>query len=784
MTSITQSRLCPLSLSLSLGLLLLLLLLLKSAPCAAGARFVIGVDGGTESIRACVFDAETGEPVGSPHAVPYKTTFPGPGEAEQDPRSWYDNLCQAVKGATLSASATIQEDCSPHIEAISLDTTCCSVCFLDSNFEPLRPCLLWMDSRSSKQCDEILLKAKGDPALSVNSGGEGPLSAEWMLPKALWYAQNHPDEWASACKHVCEYQDYLNFRLTSKFVGSSVNAAVRWHFDGRSCTSPSPSGRPTSLYDKVNMSKLLEKLPQTFLPFASVIAPLTPTAAVDLGLTSSVLVIQGGPDAFVGMVGLGCVKPKQLCLITGSSHLHCAVSSSTGTSKSCWGAYRGAPLPNVCFAEGGQSSTGSILRWGKQLLGGEEGEDGGENLTYKVLDAEAESCPPGADGLLALETFQGSRTPETDAKAKGALIGLTLSHTRGHVWRALLEGVCFGTRNCIEGLAAAGHPASEILIAGGATRSGLWLQMHSDVCGLPIVVCKFSDAPLLGSAILASVGAGVYSDVNEAVEKMVKISHRITPDPTKTKRYSEIFGVYKKLGPAIKPLIHDLHRLRGGATIAPSLLSADWADIAGEVGKCENDPNIKYIHCDVFDGVEVDSPNALTFGPAMIGAIRKRTKLLLDVHLVVKDPAAYVEAMGENGCDCLIIQFETFGSRSEFRQCLSRIRGLGMRAGACIAPRTQVEEISEEIREGLIDVVDVLSVEPGFASQSIQFGVLSKVAEIKGEGEGVRVIVDGGINDKTAKRVLSSGADTLVSGSYVFKHPGGVKVAVKSLLSI
>ena len=202
------------------------------------------------------------------------------------------------------------------------------------------------------------------------------------------------------------------------------------------------------------------------------------------------------------------------------------------------------------------------------------------------------------------------------------------------------------------------------------------------------------------------------------------------------------------------------------------------------MGKCENDPNIKYIHCDVFDGVEVDSPNALTFGPAMIGAIRKRTKLLLDVHLVVKDPAAYVEAMGENGCDCLIIQFETFGSRSEFRQCLSRIRGLGMRAGACIAPRTQVEEISEEIREGLIDVVDVLSVEPGFASQSIQFGVLSKVAEIKGEGEGVRVIVDGGINDKTAKRVLSSGADTLVSGSYVFKHPGGVKVAVKSLLSI
>ncbi|GMH68609.1 hypothetical protein TrLO_g11908 [Triparma laevis f. longispina] len=758
-------------------LLVLLLSLLLLRP-AESARFVIGVDGGTESIRACVFDALTGEPVGEPHAVPYKTSFPKPGHATQDPVDWYDNLCEAVKHATLSASKSIQTNCTPHIEAISLDTTCCSVCFLDSNFYPLRPCLLWMDSRSSKQCDEILDKARNDPALAVNSGGEGPLSAEWMLPKALWYAQNHPDEWASTCKYVCEYQDYLNYRLTSKFVGSSVNAAVRWHFDGRSCTSPSPAGRPTSLYDKVGMKALLKKLPQTFLPFAAPIGKLMPKAAEDLGLTDSVLVVQGGPDAFVGMVGLGCVKPKQLCLITGSSHLHCAVSSSTSTSKSCWGAYRGAPLPDVCFAEGGQSSTGSILRWAKNLFGGEDSP----SVTYKALDKEAESTPPGADGVIALETFQGSRTPETDAKAKGTLIGLTLSHTRGHVWRALLEGVCFGTRNCIEGLAAAGHPASEILIAGGVCRSPFWLQMHSDICGLPIVMCKFSDAPLLGSAILASVGAGVYSDVNEAVEKMVKISHRITPDASKTKKYTEIFDTYKKLGPAVRPLVHDLHRLRGGATIAPSLLSADWANIAGEVEKCENDPNIKYIHCDVFDGVEVPSPNALTFGPSMIGAIRKRTKLLLDVHLVVKDPLAYVGAMGENGCDCLIIQYESFGSRSEFRNCLSLIRSCGMMAGACLAPKTGVGEISEELRDGLVDVVDVLSVEPGFASQEIQLGVLSKVAEIKGLDEGVRVIVDGGINDSTAKEVVNSGADTLVSGSYIFHHPAGVKAAVKSLL--
>eukprot|EP00518_Triparma_eleuthera_P011957 CAMPEP_0182471878 /NCGR_PEP_ID=MMETSP1319-20130603/21148_1 /TAXON_ID=172717 /ORGANISM="Bolidomonas pacifica, Strain RCC208" /LENGTH=201 /DNA_ID=CAMNT_0024672479 /DNA_START=253 /DNA_END=855 /DNA_ORIENTATION=- len=194
-------------------LLPLLLSLLISLPFPSSPLpLVLSIDGGTESIRACVFDASTGKPVGSPCATPYNTSFPRPGWATQSPTDWYECMKASVSGALMSASAAVQDDAKGHVEAVCVDTTCCSVCFLDEGFRPVEDCMLWMDSRSSEECDEIMERAKGDPALEVNSGGEGPVSAEWMLPKCMWFKKNLPGAWARV-RRVCEYQDYVNFRL-------------------------------------------------------------------------------------------------------------------------------------------------------------------------------------------------------------------------------------------------------------------------------------------------------------------------------------------------------------------------------------------------------------------------------------------------------------------------------------------------------------------------------------------------------------------------------------------
>ena len=445
---------------------------------------------------------------------------------------------------------------------------------------------------------------KGDPALDVNSGGEGPLSAEWFIPKSLWIKENEPEVY-DAAKTVCEYQDYINYRLTGKMCASSCTAAVRWHWNGEEAVKTEDSndlttypGRPVTLLAKLGMSELLQKMPKRCIPMGSLVGNLTKDAAARLGLSEGLPVAQGGPDAFVGMIGLGCIHPGQLCLITGSSHLHCCVSSKPSTAQGTWGAYAGAPLPGICFAEGGQSSTGSLLRWMKTILG----NNNPEAIQYKDLDDEASIISPGSDGLIALETFQGSRTPVTDARARGAFIGLTLSHTRAHVWRSLMEAVCLGTKACIDGLDNAGHNCREIVIAGGATRSPLWLQMHADVTGKPVVVCENTDAPLLGCAILASVCGGVHENVEAAVNAMVREKTRILPNPSVNVVYETLYSeVYSKVSPSIRSIVHKISEIRGGSNedkietvtsirniiVSPSLLASDWSNINEEVKRCE-----------------------------------------------------------------------------------------------------------------------------------------------------------------------------------------------------
>ena len=620
----------------------------SSSSSSAPLQLVIGVDGGTESIRACCFNADNGQVVGEACAVSYPTTHPHPGWAEQSPMDWWNCMGEAVRACVASVVDVDNNHQKHHhhpiiIKAICVDTTCCSVVALNSNYTPLRPSLLWMDQRSAPQCREIFETARGDLALAVNAGGDGPLSAEWMTPKALWLKQCEPHVWEQAT-HILEYQDYINFKLTGIICASSCNAAVRWHWDGVACLEEG-KGRPLSLYQKIGIPDLATKLPQTCYAMGQKIGVLTKDAAQQLHLPENLPVIQGGPDAFVGMVGNGCVAPGQLCLITGSSHLHCVVSSEPLTSKGIWGAYKGAPLSHLNFAEGGQSSTGSIMRWAKNTL------FGASEKSYMSFDDAASTISPGCDGLVALETFQGSRTPVTDPLARGALLGLTLSHTQAHIWRACLEAVCFGTRACIEGLENAGHSCTEIIMAGGATRSPLWLQLHADITGKPVVVRENSDAPLLGCAILAAVGAGIHDSVETAVAKMVRTQQRVEPNQDVTAVYNNLFKqVYSKVSTAARPVVHAIANLRGGAlaeaeeegrgdstakvVISPSLLACDWARMADEVERCV-EAGATHLHVDIFVSEQSRLPSfvhASCFARAFVDAYTVADTVLLSLY--------------------------------------------------------------------------------------------------------------------------------------------------------
>jgi ribulose kinase len=490
--------------------------------------FVIGIDGGTEGLRAFVFDLQ-GHPKGSGVAS-YETRFPRPSCAEQEPISWWLALGEATHKALKEAKV------APHeIKAVAADTTCCSVVALDRRMEPLRPALIWMDVRAEQEARDVL--ATHDPAVRLNAAGNGPVSAEWMIPKTLWLKRNEPATYAGAAA-ICEYQDYLNYRMTGRYVGSYNNCSIRWHF------VKSTGGMPVTLLSRLGLSDLAEKWPCTVIPVGEVIGGVASEAAKHMGLLEGTPVVQGGADAFIGMVGLGVINPGQLALITGSSHLQLAVTDRPMFSRRWWGPYEDCVYKGSFVIEGGQTSTGSIIKWFlTNFCAG---------TSYTELNDAAERIRPGADGLLVLDHFQGNRMPYTDPTSRGAIVGLTLAHTPAHVYRAMIEGICFGTEAILRAFQSDEWRLTEVVIAGGATRSALWLQTHADVSGLPLIRTDIADAPALGSAILAAVGAKLFGSIKEAVQAMVRKKETIEPNEDRHAVYAELFQSYNRMYGAIK----------------------------------------------------------------------------------------------------------------------------------------------------------------------------------------------------------------------------------------
>jgi len=510
----------------------------------AAEEYVIGIDGGTESIRAGLFDLK-GNVVATAQE-PYQTHFPHPAWAEQAPDDWWRSLCTATR-------RLLNETKIPPagIKAVALDATCCTVVFLDRNMRPLRRALLWMDVRAAQEAKFIA--DSGHPALKYN--GFGNVSAEWMPCKALWVKRHEPDVYRDSLA-ICEFLDYMNYRLTGEYVGSINNVSIRWYYDDEA------GGFPQSFYEKIQLEDLIAKFPRKILNLGDPIGPLTQSAAADLGLKTGTIVAQGGADAFIGLIGLNVVKPGRIAFITGSSHLHLGLSEHAFHRKGIFGTYPNAVIRGLHSVEGGQISTGSIIQWFKRhFLAGYEKEAADQNLSlYDYIGRLAEQVPLGSEGLILLDSFQGNRTPLVDPNLRGAIWGLSLSHKPEHIFRAIMEGIAYGTEFIFRKFREAGYQVSEIFACGGPTRSRLWMQIHSDVSGIPIQIPEIQDAPLLGSAILATIAAGLHATIEEAARHMVRIRDRVEPNPENHEAYQYFVDCYTQTYAQLSDLMHDMSR--------------------------------------------------------------------------------------------------------------------------------------------------------------------------------------------------------------------------------
>ncbi|MBV9424853.1 MAG: hypothetical protein JOZ98_18230 [Solirubrobacterales bacterium] len=516
------------------------------------AQYMMGIDFGTEGVRVGIFDGD-GSPVGFSSST-YGTDHPHSGWAEQDPDEWWSALGEAVPAALRDGDIT-----GGHIAGISVDATASTVLAVDADGRPLRPAILWMDVRAAEQAERV--SATNDPALKYSGGGN--VSAEFGLPKALWLRDHEPESY-DATSHILDCADWVTQRLTGEHTASINTTTCMYYFDR------DEGGWPRGLYEKLEATDLLDKLPQEqdVVDVGQPVGGLRREVAEELGLRPDTPVAEGSVDAYAGALGLGVVEPGTLALITGSSHVVIAQSAEPVHDPGFWGAYTHAMIPGLYTIEAGQASTGSVVAWFKnQLADGvlpvaeQRGVD-----PYDILGEMASEVPVGSEGLLVLDYFQGNRSPHTDPHARGAISGLSLSHGLGHLFRAVIEGICYGTEDILSTLRDNGYVPKMNVVSGGPAKSELWMQIHADVSNVPITFTEVSEGPVLGAAIQAAVAADIYPDLPTAAKSMVRFGRTIEPDAERHEEYRFWVERYRELYRGIRDVQHDVvEHLRASA---------------------------------------------------------------------------------------------------------------------------------------------------------------------------------------------------------------------------
>ncbi|MGC9319524.1 MAG: FGGY family carbohydrate kinase, partial [Armatimonadota bacterium] len=344
-----------------------------------GGPYVLGIDCGTQSLRAALFDLRGNMLASDTH--PFPIEYPEVGWAEQKPHHWWQAVRVTVPDVLKTAGVRPNE-----VKGVSVDGTACTVVACDDEGVPLRPAILWMDQRAHGEAAEVT--ATEAPVLKYAGGPESP---EWMIPKAMWLKRNEPGIYEQAAV-ICEGTDWLMHNLCGEWSASLNCATCKWNY------ATPEGGWPHELLAAVEMTELLEKWPSNVLPMGQAAGEVTMRAAEEIGLMPGTPVAQGGIDAYAAMLGLGVVEPGRMAIVMGSSTCHMALCREARFGSSVWGPFPDALIEGTWVLEGGQTATGSIVKWfadnfacREQL----EAEKRGRSQ-FDVLDELAAEVEPGA----------------------------------------------------------------------------------------------------------------------------------------------------------------------------------------------------------------------------------------------------------------------------------------------------------------------------------------------------------------------------------------------------
>jgi len=496
--------------------------------------FFLGIDIGTSATKAIVIDGD-GRVVGS-GTVEYPLYTPRPNWAEQDPEDWWKGTVGSTRRAIESAGISGDD-----ISGIGFSGQMHGAVLLDSADRVLRPAILWCDQRTAQECDEITetVGARRLLELTYNKALAG-----FTAPKILWVRKNEPEIYEKVRK-VLLPKDYIRFRMTGEYATEVSDASGTLLFDVKNRT-----------WSNEMLDEL--EIPREFMPdcYESpvVSGQVSTEAASELGIKPGIPVVGGGGDNAAGAVGNGIVHSGLTWVTVGTSGVVFAHMDEVDLDEE-------GRLHTFCHAVPGKwhvmgvtLAAGGSLQWfrnnlceSERSVAGLMGKD-----AYELITAEAATVEILSEGLFFLPYLSGERTPYPDPNARGVFFGLSLRHTKAHMARAILEGVAYSLSDCLDLVRTLVPDVSEIRASGGGARSDLWRQILADVFKTRMTTTNATEGPAFGAALLAAVGVGHFSSVEEACDHCVRIESSLDPVESNAARYEKGKALYRSLYPALK----------------------------------------------------------------------------------------------------------------------------------------------------------------------------------------------------------------------------------------
>jgi len=459
---------------------------------------------------------------------------PKPGWAEQDPRDWWRACGLAVRKALQSADLSAED-----IACVGFSGQMHGAVLVDAEDEVVRSAIIWCDQRSEAQSKtlEELFGLETLIQLTCN-----PPLTNFTLTKLLWVRETEPENWARVA-HVMLPKDYVRFRLTGERAIDMADAS------GTLLLDVTHRRWSTEVLGKsgidVGLLPALYESPQ-------VCGKVSDAGAEDTGLKTGTPVVAGAGDQAAGAVGMGIARAGAVSATIGTSGVVFAATDRPALDPK-------GRLHTFCHAIPGRwhvmgvtQAAGLSLRFFRDRFGvlPKDGRD-----PYDILAEEASAAPPGSEGAFWAPYLMGERTPHLDPNARAALLGLTASHTRGHIIRAVMEGVAYSLKDTLTIFDEMEIPVTSIRLGGGGARSPLWRQIQADVYAHEVEIVAAEEGAAYGAAILAGTGAGAWSSVDEACDTVVRVATRIAPNRAAAKTMKRGYRKYRKIYPALRRVL-------------------------------------------------------------------------------------------------------------------------------------------------------------------------------------------------------------------------------------